>query len=79
MQLAEFAALGALCGAVAALCATICGWALAERVLHISYSPDPKVFLYGIAGGLAGVAVAGWLAVRGSRTGPPLKTLRALT
>jgi putative ABC transport system permease protein len=79
IQLGEFAALGTLSGLVAALGATLLGWVLASRVLHIPYSPDPWVFVAGISCGAAGVALAGWFTVRASRTEPPIKALRAVS
>jgi putative ABC transport system permease protein len=75
--LAEFAALGILSGALAAAGATIAGAYIANRVLQIPYSPDPWVWLYGLAGGGLLVSFAGWLVTRSVVNQPPVLTLRS--
>jgi putative ABC transport system permease protein len=77
IQVAEFAALGALSGTVAALAASALAWVLASRFLHIPYSFNPWIFVAGIGCGAFGVALAGAFAARASRSAPPLETLRA--
>ena len=74
--LAEFAALGILSGALAAAGASIAGAFIAKRVLQIPYSPDPWVWLYGLAGGGLLVCFAGWLVTRSVVDQPPVLTLR---
>jgi putative ABC transport system permease protein len=73
--LAEFATLGILSGALAAGGASIAGAYIAKRVLQIPYSPDPLVWVYGLAGGGLLVCFAGWLATRSVVNQPPVITL----
>jgi putative ABC transport system permease protein len=75
--LAEFAALGVLSGALAAAGASIAGVFIAKRVLQIPYTPDPWVWVYGLAGGGLLVCFAGWLATRSVVNQPPVLTLRS--
>jgi putative ABC transport system permease protein len=72
----EFGAIGLLAGALAALVASIAGWILATRVLDVPYRPDPWLWLIGLFGGGALVAVAGLLATRSAVSQPPLQILR---
>ena len=74
--LSEFAALGILSGALASAGASIAGAYIAKRVLQIPYSPDPKVWLYGVVGGGLLVCFAGWLVTRSVVNQPPVLTLR---
>jgi len=73
---AEFALLGALAGALAALAATAIGAVVAREVLSLAYRPDPLVWLAGFAAGALGVAAAGLLGTRQVVSQPPLATLR---
>ncbi len=75
--LAEFMTVGLLAGVLAAGGATLAGSFVASRVLQVPYTFDPAVFLVGMAGGGALVALSGWLATRSVVTQPPLITLRA--
>ncbi|MBI1966193.1 MAG: ABC transporter permease [Betaproteobacteria bacterium] len=77
-HLAEFAAIGAMAGFVAAAGATGLGWFLSSRFLHLDYAPDPAVWLIGIAGGALGIAAAGYLGTRRVLTTPPLGVLRRI-
>jgi len=78
-QVAEFLLLGSIAGLVASAGATAIGWALAERVFSIRYTPDPLIWLYGIAGGALAVTLAGWLGTRATVRQPPLAILRQLS
>jgi putative ABC transport system permease protein len=75
--LAEFASLGVLSGFMAAAGASIAGVFIAKRVLQIPYTPDPLVWVYGVAGGGLLVCFAGWLATRSVVNQPPVLTLRS--
>jgi putative ABC transport system permease protein len=75
--LAEFAALGVLSGVLAAAGASIAGVYIANRMLQIPYTPDPWVWIYGLAGGGILVCFAGWLATRSVVNQPPVLTLRS--
>jgi putative ABC transport system permease protein len=74
---AEFIVLGALAGLLAAAGATGVGYLLASRVFDLQYSPDPWVWIIGVAGGAALVGTAGILAARSVVSHPPMQALRA--
>jgi len=74
--IAEFLTLGLLAGALAAAGASIGGYFLATRVLQIPYTLDQRVWLVGVLGGAALVAISGWIATRSVVHQPPLATLR---
>jgi putative ABC transport system permease protein len=76
---AEFIVLGALSGLLAAAGATAVGYVLAKQVFDLQYSPDPWVWLIGIAGGAGLVGTAGILAARSVVSQPPMRALRADT
>ncbi len=78
-QVAEFLALGALAGLVAAAGATATGYALADRVFDIAFAWNPALWFIGIVGSAACVAVAGWLGTRSTLRQPPLAVLREST
>ncbi|MGE5169563.1 MAG: ABC transporter permease [Rudaea sp.] len=77
-QAAEFLLLGLLAGVLGAAGATAIGWALAEQVFNIPFSPNPLVWIYGIVGGSLAVLVAGWIGTRETVREPPLAVLRQL-
>jgi putative ABC transport system permease protein len=77
-NLAEFALIGAVAGCVAAIGATGLAYFVAHRFLHLDYTPDPAVWLIGIAAGALGVAVAGHLGTRRVLDAAPLQVLRTL-
>jgi putative ABC transport system permease protein len=77
-QAAEFLALGALAGLLAAIGATIIGFALSDRAFQIPFHVNPWVWAIGIGGGALGVAIAGWFGTRGALRQPPLAVLRQL-
>jgi len=73
---AEFMALGALAGLLAAAGATVAGYFLAREVFELTYTPGTLIWLTGVAGGAVLVGVAGVLAARSVVTHPPVATLR---
>ena len=73
---AEFTALGALAGLLAAAGATVAGYFLAREVFELTYTPGTLIWLAGVVGGAALVGVAGVLAARSVVTHPPVATLR---
>lgn len=75
-QAAEFVAVGALSGLLAAVGATALGWVLAERVLNVPYTLDPWVWAVGLVAGGAGVLAAGLLGTRQVVRASPMETLR---
>jgi putative ABC transport system permease protein len=74
---AEFVALGALAGLLAAAGATVAGYFLAREVFDLAYTPGAATWVAGLAGGAALVGVAGVLAARSVVTHPPVTTLRS--
>jgi len=75
-HIAEFLALGGLAGLLAATGATIVGYVLADHVFQIAFHWDAWLWVIGVVGGAAGVALAGWLGPRGTLKQPPLAVLR---
>jgi len=73
---AEFAAIGALAGLLAAIGASILGWVLATRVLNVPYSISPWVWVVGLLGGTGGVLIAGLLGTRRVLRTPPMQIFR---
>jgi putative ABC transport system permease protein len=73
---AEFVALGALAGFLAALGATFVGYSLGRWVFDISYTIDPKLWLAGLLSGAIIVGITGTLATRKAVTEPPVIVLR---
>jgi putative ABC transport system permease protein len=73
---AEFAAIGALSGLLAAIGASLSGWVLATRVLTVPYEVSPWVWLVGLVGGTAGVLLAGLLGTRRVLHTPPMQIFR---
>ncbi len=74
---AEFAALGALAGVLAALAASLMGVALGQFVFGFGYALDPLLWLLGALAGVLGVVGAGLAATRGVLDQPPMQVLRA--
>ncbi|HXV07564.1 MAG TPA: FtsX-like permease family protein, partial [Burkholderiales bacterium] len=77
-QAAEFLAIGALAGLLAAIGATLLGYVLATRVLNVPYALDPWVWLAGLAGGTGGVLLAGLAGTRRILRTPPMEIFRRL-
>jgi putative ABC transport system permease protein len=75
-QAAEFVAVGALSGLLAAVGATALGWVLADRVLNVPYVLNPWVWAVGLVAGAAGVLAAGLLGTRQVVHASPMETLR---
>jgi putative ABC transport system permease protein len=73
---AEFIALGALAGFLAALGATLIGYGLAKFVFDLDYRIDPLLWIAGLVAGALLVGVTGTLATRKAVTEPPVRVLR---
>ncbi len=73
---AEFAMLGLTAGLLAAAAATLIGWLLAQRVFNVIFLWDPWVWVAGVCGGVAGVALCGIAGLRGALNEPPVSVLR---
>jgi putative ABC transport system permease protein len=78
-QVAEFLALGALAGLLAAAGATAIGYVLADRVFRIPFGWNPALWLISVVGAAACIALAGWLGTRSTLRQPPLAALREST
>ena len=68
--------LGALAGLLAAAGATGVGYFVATRVLRLSYSFGPTVWIVGTLAGALAIAAAGYARTRGVLRVAPLKALR---
>lgn len=77
-NLAEFAALGALSGLLAAAGANALGVVLAIKVLNLPYGFNAAVWLIGIVCGALGIAFAGYLGTRTVLRVAPLRVLQRL-
>lgn len=73
---AEFVGLGLAAGFLAAGMATVLGWLLATRVFDLDYMLNPWLWPAALAGGAAGVGLAGVLGTRKALARPPLAVLR---
>ena len=73
---AEFLALGALAGLIAATGAALTGWVVTDRVLDLPYHFNPWLFAIGVGGGAVGIALAGLLTTRSLLSERPLAILR---
>ena len=78
-HLAEFLALGALAGVLAAAGATATSFVLADRVFQIPFAFNPLLWVIGVSGAAVCVALAGWLGTRSTLRAPPLAALREAT
>jgi putative ABC transport system permease protein len=76
VNVAEFAAIGALAGLLASIGATVLGYLLATRVLNVPYTIDPTVWVVGLIGGTAGVLLAGLLGTQRVLRTPPMAIFR---
>jgi putative ABC transport system permease protein len=74
--IAEYAVLGLLAGAVAAIAAQVLTWVLADAVFDIPYGPRPLLWLAGTGAGALLVTLLGWLSLRGTLNTPPHTVLR---
>jgi putative ABC transport system permease protein len=75
-QWIEFALVGGLSGLLAASGAAALGWALATYQFKFPWSFDPRVWLAGLAVGVACAIGGGWLGLRNVLKQPVLQTLR---
>jgi putative ABC transport system permease protein len=76
VQVAEFVAVGALAGLMAAVGAQIIGWVLATRVFDFHLDFNPWLLPTGIAAGIACAGIGGWLSLRHVLSRPALQSLR---
>ncbi len=76
VQVAEFVAVGALAGLMAAVGAQVIGWQLATRVFQFYLTFDPWLLPAGIVAGVACAGIGGWLSLRHVLARPALQSLR---
>ena len=76
VQFAEFTLIGALAGLLAAAGASVLGYVLAYRVLHVPYIGSPWIWPLAIICGGLGIAAGGLLGVRRVLAMLPLQSLR---
>jgi putative ABC transport system permease protein len=76
VQIAEFVAVGALAGLMAAVGAQIVGSVLATRVFEFYLPFDPWLVPAGIVAGVACAGVGGWISLRHVLARPALQSLR---
>ncbi|TDV32760.1 putative ABC transport system permease protein [Paraburkholderia caballeronis] len=76
VQVAEFVAVGALAGLMAAIGAQLIGWVLATRVFDFHLAFNPWLLPAGIAGGIVCAGVGGWISLRHVLMRPALQSLR---
>ena len=72
----EFITLGGLAGVLAALGATVLGWALAHYAFKLEYTVSPLLWPVGLAAGALIVGITGTLATRRAVNEPPVAVLR---
>jgi putative ABC transport system permease protein len=76
VQIAEFVAVGALSGLLAAVGAQVVGSVLATRVFDFYLEFNPWLLPAGIAAGIACAGLGGWLSLRRVLMRPALQSLR---
>ncbi|MDR5751025.1 MULTISPECIES: FtsX-like permease family protein [unclassified Caballeronia] len=76
VQVAEFVAVGALSGLMAALGAQAIGYVLASRVFEFHIDFNPWLVPVGIVAGVACAGIGGWLSLRRVLSRPALQSLR---
>ncbi len=76
VQVAEFVAVGALAGLMAAVGAQVIGSMLATHVFEFYLDFDPWLLPAGIGAGIACAGVGGWLSLRHVLARPALQSLR---
>jgi putative ABC transport system permease protein len=74
--MAEFAALGAAAGLLAAAGASVLAAVVAVQLFDLPYSFNPMLWIAGVAAGIAIVCVSGWFAARSAINSAPVDVLR---
>lgn len=75
--LTEFAALGFAAGLLASAGASILAAVIAVQLFELQYTPNPMLWIAGLAGGIVLVCASGFIAARGAINAPPADVLRA--
>jgi putative ABC transport system permease protein len=74
----EFGTVGIVAGVLAAAASSIAGYLLATQIFELPYHVNPWLWLYGIAGGGTGIAIAGLLGTHRLLNQSPLLVLRRI-
>jgi len=74
----EFGTVGIVAGVLAAAVSSIAGYLLATQIFELPYHVNPWLWLYGIAGGGTGIAIAGLLGTHRLLNQSPLLVLRRI-
>jgi putative ABC transport system permease protein len=74
--MAEFAALGAAAGLLAAAGASALAAVLAVQLFNLPYSFNPLLWISGVAAGIVVVCLSGWFAARSAINSAPVEVLR---
>jgi putative ABC transport system permease protein len=72
----EFVTLGLLAGVLAALCASVAGYVLAQQVFELDYHVNPVLWLIGVLSGVLLVGLAGVLGTHKVLSRPPLSIIK---
>lgn len=72
----EFAVMGLLAGMLAAFCASVAGYIMAEQVFELEYQLNLMMWVIGIVGGMIGIGMAGILGTRKVLAKPPLTIIK---
>jgi putative ABC transport system permease protein len=75
--MAEFAALGAAAGVLAAAGASVLAAIIATRLFELPYEFNPLLWVVGVAAGVFVVCASGFIAARSAVNAPPVDVLRA--
>ena len=75
--LTEFAALGFAAGLLASAGASILAAVIAVQLFELQYTPNPMLWIAGLAGGIVLVCASGFVAARSAINAPPADVLRA--
>jgi predicted lysophospholipase L1 biosynthesis ABC-type transport system permease subunit len=75
--LTEFAALGFAAGLLASAGASILAAVIAVQLFELEYTPNPMLWVAGLAGGMVLVCASGFIAARSAINAPPADVLRA--
>lgn len=75
--LTEFAALGFAAGLLASAGASILAAVIAVQLFELEYTPNPMLWVAGLAGGIVLVCASGFIAARSAINAPPADVLRA--
>ena len=74
--MSEFLLLGLVASVLAVFSANLAGVQLADRLFNLHTGFSPMLWSVGLAAGVAGVVLVGYMAVRPVLRAPPMRVLR---